>query len=297
MKKILISGGIVLEHQFFVDRVPQINEVALSDQKFNFGLTSKVINAGRILAQNNHVSILGVVGKDADGKFALKELKKFGIKTNLVSSTNRDYTGQVIMQTDQAGTSATTVYLGANKLNLYSPKNNFKQFDAYYLATSMPLKTLYLALKNKADSVITFLDIPNKHQLLDWNKLNKLDFLTANRFEAELMLQTKIVTIDQAFAAAAELKNKIEGTVIISLDKDGCVIYNENIKTHIAAPHLTSLDSTGAGDILRGVFLNEYLKNRAIVASAKKAIGIAAQSVKIKGVYNSIEFVLKTLAL
>ena len=127
MKKILISGGIVLEHQFFVDRVPQINEVALSDQKFNFGLTSKVINAGRILAQNNHVSILGVVGKDADGKFALKELKKFGIKTNLVSSTNRDYTGQVIMQTDQAGTSATTVYLGANKLNLYSPKNNFKQ--------------------------------------------------------------------------------------------------------------------------------------------------------------------------
>jgi ribokinase len=286
--RVLLAGGIVVERQFFVESIPHKNEVALATTKFNLGLTSKVINAGRMMTAAHDVSILGSIGTDRDGEYALGELKKFRIKTKYITATTRDHTGQAIVQTDQSGDPAITVYQGAN--NYLQIPADLTPFDAYYLATSLPLPILYQLVEDKPKNVICFLDVPNKHQDINWNRLKQLDFFAPNRHEAELILNRSIETVDEAKQAVLELGEKIQGITILTLDSDGCLVQtNEGIK-HISAPKVQVIDTTASGDIFRGVFFNQYLHNHDVLASATKAVEIASRSTESSGVYRSIQF-------
>lgn len=289
-KSILIAGGIVVSRQIFVEHIPMAQEVSLS-HRFEIGIESKVINAGRILANEHQVSILGMVGTDRDGKYALEELARFDINTDLVKTTDKEHTGQASVIMDQDGNPAITVHLGANNFNKYP--SSLPRFEAFFLATSLPLTTLYQILKNKPQNSLAILDVPNRHQDLDWSKLQNLDFFVPNRYEAQKLLNIKIENINQALRAATELQKKMKGSVIITLDSEGCVIKSPKMLKHMKTQVVHTKDSTGAGDIFRGVFFNEHLKSNNISRSLKKALRIATLSTEIQGVSKSIEFAIE----
>ena len=55
------------EKQYIVDRIPRGKEVGMASE-VNYLTSSKIINAGRILALHNNVFMCGCVGDDQDGK-------------------------------------------------------------------------------------------------------------------------------------------------------------------------------------------------------------------------------------
>lgn len=138
--------------------------------------------------------------------------------------------------------------------------------------------------------VLTFLDVPNQHKDIDLTKLSVATFIAPNREEAGLLLGAKITTIEDSYRAINQIFEKTKTNVIISLDKDGVVFIgkDETTPTHVPAKQVEVLDSTAAGDILRAVFVSEYLKSKSIESSLNIALESATESIKWEGVNNTI---------
>ena len=288
MAKILLAGEICAEKQYLMDNVPQVKTVSFVNS-VNSLTSSKIINAGRILASNNSVSMFGVIGDDNNGKQAISDLEKYGIDTKLVYTTSESPTAEVLVLTNKDGQSA--IILNLNAINFFdeSKLQNLSGYEYLYIATSMKLDQIYKMIERaNNDNVKVFLDFPNQQKEFDKEKLKTVDFVVPNRQEAELLLDVKITTIDEALEAVTKLKSFTDGIVIITLDTDGCVVFDKESK-YFPAETVTTVDATGSGDIFRGVFLSEYIKTNDIDQSIKKALKFATESVKYQGVDNSIE--------
>ncbi len=288
MSKILLAGEICAEKQYLMDSVPLVKEVGFVNS-VNTLTSSKIINAGRILASNNSVSMFGVIGDDNNGKQAISDLEKYGIDTKLVYTISESPTAEVLVLTNKDGQSA--IVLDLNAINFFdeSKLQSLSDYEYLYMATSMKLDQVYKMIeKANKDNVKVFLDFPNQQKEFDKEKLKTVDFVVPNRQEAELLLDIKITTIEEALEAVTKLKSFTDGIAIITLDTDGCVVFDKEPK-HYPTETITAIDSTGSGDIFRGVFLSEYIKTNDINQSIKKALQLATESVKYQGVSNSIE--------
>ena len=290
--KVLLSETILIERQYFVDSVAKVNEVSIASE-INSLTSSKAINAGRIMTTGLDVHMFGCVGSDSDGERAIKDLEKYGIRPTYVITSDMDRTGEVVVMTGASGDSAITLYLGANNHSDINAIKSLGEFDCIYAATSMDLQRLYrlieMAHKNK---VGVFLDFPNQQAAFDKKFLRNVQFSAPNRHEAELLLGVKILTIADGLRAAQKLKMLTDGIVVITLDEDGCVILSDSKSDprHLPAKKVNVVDTTGSGDIFRGMFLMEYLKNKDADSAAKKAVEIATKSCEVKGVDASIKY-------
>lgn len=289
MAKILLAGEIMAEKQYLVDRVPLAKEVCFAN-KVNYLTSSKIINAGRVLAKNNSVSMSGAIGNDKDGEQALVDLKKYGIDPKLVYKV-KDPTGQVLVLTNRDGQSAIVLHLGAVVSFSNKKLKNLSAFNWLYMATSMDLKQMYEMIKRgNKDKVKVYIDFPNQQKEFDKTKLKTVDFIVPNRQEAEILLNTKIKTIEDALKACEKLKSYTDGNVVITLDEDGCVAFGKDWDNpkHFPTKKEKVVDATGSGDIFRGALLNEYIKTNNLKKSIKIALEIATKSVSFLGVDNSI---------
>ncbi len=288
MSKILLAGEICAEKQYLMDSLPLAKAVSFVNS-VNTLTSSKIINAGRILASSNSVSMFGVVGDDNNGKQAISDLERYGIDTKLVYTTSESPTAEVLVLTNKDGQSA--IVLNLNAINFFDEikLQNLSDYEYLYMATSMKLDQIYkMTERANKDNVKVFLDFPNQQKEFDKEKLKTVDFVVPNRQEAELLLDTKITTIDEALEAVTKLKSFTHGIAIITLDTDGCVVFDKEPK-HYPTETITTVDATGSGDIFRGVFLSEYIKTNDVNQSIKKALQLATESVKYLGVDKSIE--------
>lgn len=295
MAKILLAGEVCAEKQYLMDSVPQIKEVSFVNS-VNTLTSSKIINAGRILASSNSVSMFGVVGDDNNGKQAISDLEKYGIDTKLVYTTSESPTAEVLVLTDKDGQSA--IVLNLNAINFFDELKlqSLSDYEYLYMATSMKLDQIYKMIdRANKDDVKIFLDFPNQQKEFDKEKLKTIDFVVPNRQETELLLDAKITTIDEALEAVTKLKSFTDGIAIITLDTDGCVVFDKEAK-HYPTETITAMDATGSGDIFRGVFLSEYIKTNDLDQSIKKALQLATESVKYQGVNNSVEEIKKLVS-
>lgn len=291
MTKILLAGEICAEKQYLMDLIPLAKEVSFVNSVKTL-TSSKIINAGRVLAQENSVSMFGVVGDDIDGKKSISDLEKYGIDPKLVYTTSEASTAQVLVLTNKDGQSAIILHL--NAINYFDETKllNLSDYEYLYMATSMKLDQLYKMIdRANLENLKVFLDFPNQQKELDKNKLKTVDFVAPNRQEAELLLDLKIANIDEALEAVKKLKSFTDGTVIITLDTDGCVVFAKDWTEpkHFSTEVVTAVDETGSGDIFRGVFLSGFIKTNNIELSIKKALKHATESVKYQGVNKSIE--------
>lgn len=290
LSKILLSETILIERQYFVKSLAKANEVSMASE-INSLTSSKAINAGRMMTKGAEVHMFGCVGKDEDGKRAFADLEDYGIKPTLVTTTDRARTGEVVVMTKVGGDSAFTVFLGANQHSDLGLLKNLHGFDFVYAASSMDLRKLYKLIDTASRAQVgIFLDFPNQQKEFDKRYLRNVGFTVPNRHEAELLLGISILTVSDAIEAAKKLKKFTNGNVVITLDNDGCIIFGSKKDgvEHIPAKKIKVIDTTASGDIFRGVLLSEYLRLQDLESATKKAVEVATESCRIKGVDKSI---------
>jgi ribokinase len=289
MKPILVIGDLYSETQYFVEKLPGQDQFI-----FAHGATTmvggKVVNAARILARlGNQVSFYGHVGNDDDGETAEHALAKYAIHSQLQKKPN-ETTGKITVTTDREAKSSIVLFMGANKTITQDSIATLKTTitpSFIYAATSLELSALYALIAYAAEeSIPLFLDVPNQHSLLDLTKLANVDFFSLNRQEIGLLLKKEMTTIDEALAAIKQLRETIKGTIILTLDKDGCVLLEKNSSspTHIKAGETHAVDETGAGDIFKAVFVDTFLKTNDMHKAVEKSLRVATRSTEIKGV-------------
>lgn len=294
MSNILTIGDIYNETQFFVQKIPKENEFAFSEDAITI-VGSKVINVARVLQRlQNTVSFVGKVGDDGESTNAIKVLEKWGISVKIDQISGLKL-GKIVVNTSAQGKSSIVLFKGANES--FSIKDiehlfpEIKAADGIYAATNLPLNVLYYLVK-ACDELKKplFLDVPNQHANILLDELSTVSFFMPNRQEAELLLNTKIVTADDAKNAAGEFRVKIKGNIIITLDKDGCVCMEEKSSKPIQIEtHQSKLvDDTASGDIFRAVFASNWLESKNLMTSIQSALLVASGSISIKGVDNTI---------
>lgn len=297
-KSIIVVGDAYAETQYFVEEIPSQSEFAIASSATSvYG--SKTINASRILARlKNKVSFVAHLGQDTDGENTIQALSGWGI-LSLVKCVEGEKTGKIVVITNKSGKSSITLFRGANQTLSQKAISNLEaeiiKHDAVYAATCLPLDSLYsLAEICRVNKIPLFVDVPNQHSSLDLSQLASVDFFAPNRQEAELLTKQKINTIDDAKVAALLLRKSLKGTIILTLDKDGCVLLKagEDDPQHLAASLVESVDETAAGDIFRAVFFHYVLQLKSIDDAVRKALDIATESTKIKGVDKTLSEVL-----
>lgn len=295
MSTILSVGDIYLESQFFVKNIPQENEFTFSEHATTI-VGSKIINASRIMQKaGNQVTYCGKVGNDDQSQIALSILKAWGFKTAVQMSGELPI-GKIVVVTPQSGKSAIILLKGANAtlsmLDIGSVLTDNHAFQAVYTGTNLELSPLYsMVEKCKKLDLPIFLDIPNQQQELDLEKLSTVDFFMPNRQEAELVLGSTIDSLEAAKDVILQLRKVLTGNILITLDKDGCLLLErgKSQPIHFQTKQITSVDETGAGDIFRGVFVHALLSSKNIEHSVSVALEKATASVLERGVDASIK--------
>lgn len=290
MQKILVIGDIYSETQYFLDEIPDVNQFMFAKDALQiFG--SKTINAARIFSRLNcTTSFFGFVGDDQEGKNAPAALEKYKINS-LLQQVNNERTGKIVVLTNKEGKSSIVLFAGSNAA--FSPKyidglsEEIESCDIVYTATSLPLPSLYYLVEkcNKANVPIC-VDVPNQHNRIQLDLLSSVLFFIPNRQETELLINSSVKSIDNAKNAALLLRKEIKGNIIITLDKDGCVVLakKQAQPIHFACNKTNIVDDTAAGDIFRAVFVKFFLETGNIEKSIRRAIQTATQSTLIKGV-------------
>ncbi|MBN1619071.1 bifunctional hydroxymethylpyrimidine kinase/phosphomethylpyrimidine kinase [Candidatus Dojkabacteria bacterium] len=296
MARILVTSDIYSESQYFVDEIPKANQFQISSDFKNMP-GSKMLNAARVLhALGNNVEIRGLVGDDQEGALMLEKIKAWGFNIDNIQKKEGEKTGHIVVITDKSGNSSVTLYQGVNTQltpdNIFPHKTDLHQYDFVYTGTHLPLGTLYEIVERcNLEKVKVFIDFPNKQKEVDLTRLENADYIVPNRQEAELMLGIRIHDIEDAKKALNLLRERIDGTIIITLDKEGCITFEKG-KTDPKYYETTLVnggDATGSGDIFRAKLVSELAKGIELDIAIKNSLKLATESVKIVGVDETLK--------
>ena len=112
-------------------------------------------------------------------------------------------------------------------------------------------------------------------QLTDWFVPNEVEFSTITGMDAYN---------DENLISYA---NTISSNLIVTLGENGAALVSENSVVKISAPHVTAIDTTGAGDAFVGSFAYGLASKMSKQDSIKLALEKATNSVTKKGTQSS----------
>ena len=245
--KIMVVGSLNIDNILYLD------DFAVSG-KTQFASESVTLPGGKGLNQSigvsmhkKEVQLIGRIGKDMEASVILKKLKDSNVNTNLIISDNARPTGKAFIVINREGDSTITVSAGANNdlsaKDIQKQKKSFKNTSLCLIQTEIPIcavnEAAALAKKNRAVTILK----PAAISSLEGINCSNIDILVPNRNEA-LTLSGK-ETLEEA---GAYFRNLGIGTVIITVDKDGAMLF-DSIGVHtFDAPAVNAIDTTGASD-------------------------------------------------
>jgi sugar/nucleoside kinase (ribokinase family) len=103
-----------------------------------------------------------------------------------------------------------------------------------------------------------------------WGLVGKVDLLLPNRHEAQAL------SGDQEPAEALRTLRTHAGTVVIKLDREGCIISEGDRVERIPAPAIQVVNATGAGDAFDAGFLATWRQGEGLLAACRAAVSLGA---------------------
>lgn len=231
------------------------------------------------------------VADDENGHFYLKDLSTAGVEYPTSSLHPQGITGKCLVMITPDAERTMNTFLGISET--LSPeqidvdalkKSNYAYIEGY-LVTSPTGKQAAIELRKHAQShnVKTAVSLSDPgiveffHEGLQEIIGATVDLLFCN--EAEALQFTKTESIEQA----AENLKEIAKTFAITLGAKGSLVYDGKELLSAPAPHVTAVDTNGAGDMFAGAFLHAINHQKSYVQAATFANKAAAKVVSQYG--------------
>src|SRR5215207_774301 len=263
---VFVLGSINQDFVLKVERRPQPGETVTNAElsTHNGGKGANQAAAAALLGAT--VTILGRVGDDEFGEPLVRALEEKGIDTDLVERASGASTGAAFITVTPDGENAITVAPGANRS--LAPEDVDAAAGAIGDAR---------ALVNLAP---TF-EVPR-------GLLEKLDPLVVNEHEAAFLLGSAVERVDGALSAAPELLSLGPRSVVITLGAAGAVVADEESATHLPAPEVDVVDTTGAGDAFVGALAVKLARGASLEEAASFAVRAGAAAVTKEGAQGAL---------
>jgi len=253
---ILVIGSSNTDMVAKADRLPTPGETILGRDFIMSGGgkgANQAVAAARLGAR---VIFIAKVGDDIFGKQAVALFKQEGLDTSFIATDPVQPSGIALITVDAKGENCIVVAPGANASlspdDVCKAEEKIKKAAVILMQLEIPLGTVEFVVRLAAKHHIPVILNPAPARVLPDELLRQIFILVPNQKEAEML--TGIAIIDNASAekAARTLAGKGVKKVIITLGGEGAVLLDDGDFQRIAAPAVTAVDSTAAGDVFCG---------------------------------------------
>lgn len=285
---LVVVGSLNMDFVAQVDHLPAPGETVLG-HSFRMIPGGKGANqayaAGKLGGGTVLVRMAGRVGIDVFADRLKASLAGAGVDFTAVQATSSQPTGVALIWVDRHGQNSIVVASGANhefptvEVEALRPVFRGARLALFQLET--PLATVEAALVlARSEGLITILD-PAPAQPLPLSLLRAVDVLTPNESEALILLGRPAarVSLAEAPALAAALRERGPRTVILKLGDQGCLVADEDGARHFPAFPVEVRDTTAAGDTFNAALAVALAEGASMAQAVPLANAAAAISV------------------
>jgi ribokinase len=283
MKRIVVVGSSNTDMVIRVPRIPRPGETILGGT-FSMAPGGKGANQAVSAARaGGRVTFIARVGDDIFGRQALLNFKADGIDTRFVSSEASAPSGVALINVADDGENAISVASGANARltpeDIGRAAAAFDGADIVLNQLEIPIPAVRAALGMAKKRGIPVILNPAPACPLGDEILGLVSILTPNESEAEILTGIKIASEQAARRAAAALRARGPGLVVITLGEKGCYAAADEFEGAVPAFPVRPVDTTAAGDVFNGALAVALAEQRPLPAALRFASAAAALSV------------------
>jgi ribokinase len=292
MAEVFVLGSINQDFVLKVERRPQLGET-VTDAELSTGSGGKGANQAAAAALlGASVSFLGRVGDDEFGEPLVRALEEKGIDTSLIERASGYQTGAAFITVTPDGENAITVAPGANRAitpeDVDAAADDIRRARVLVAQMEVPKEVVGRAAEVAAGgdarvvlNLAPMFEVPRE-------LLERLDPLVVNEHEAAFLLGSGVEGVDGALSAAPELLSLGPGSAVITLGAAGAVVADSSSATHIPAPQVEVVDTTGAGDAFVGALAVQLARDASLEEAVSYAVRAGAAAVTKEGAQGAL---------
>ncbi|MBL6929225.1 MAG: ribokinase [Rhodospirillales bacterium] len=300
---IAVFGSINIDLTTYSAQLPRRGET-LHGERYAIGLGGKGCNQAVAVSRlGSETNLIGRIGRDAFGEMALSALRRLEVSTDGVFVDSESDTGVAVIGVDAAAENCITVIGGANMAidgtDVTRAKTTFEQAGVLLLQMEIPLAAgLAAAHVVRAGGGRVILDpAPAPTGGLDGSVLSRIDVITPNETETEILTGLRPANAKQAAVAAARLRADGVAAAVIKLGADGVYFQSDDGDGFVPPFKVKSVDSVAAGDCFNGGLAHALADGYALGDAVRFAAACGALSTTTPGASDSAPVLADVLAL
>ena len=282
MKKIVVLGSCNTDMVISGKKIPVPGET-VSGGTFMMNPGGKGANqavaVARLAAKRGRCTFIGKVGDDLFGRDTAVRMKKDGIDAKLVVD-RREASGTALILVDRKGQNVISVALGANATlseeDIAKFRGEIESAAVLLLQLETPLPTVLAAADWAHAKGVTVILNPAPAAKLPRELYSRLDWITPNETEAELLTGIRVTDAKSASRAVETLQKRGVKHVVITMGARG--VYCGDCRRIIPAQKVKAVDCVAAGDTFNGAFAVALAEGETCsdaIAFAQKASAIS----------------------
>jgi ribokinase len=308
--KICVVGSAMVDQVARAPRLPAAGETVIgTGYAVGFGGkgSNQAVMAARLGAE---VTMVAKLGRDDLGERTLQNYREQGIRTDFVCADEHASSGVAqIWVREGTGDNSIICVPGANlaltPADVRRAESAIAASAVVICQNEIPLECNLVAFQIAKRASVSTIYNPAPAADIPDELLQLSDILVPNEIEASFLTGLPTGTDAGAAAAALALRNRcLAGgdprgvrAVIITLGSRGALILDDTGLTHVAAPRVHAVDTTGAGDAFVGSLSYHLARgdlradfSGVLRSATQKSCLIATQSVLKPGTQTSFPY-------
>ena len=289
---IAVIGSNMVDLIAYIDQMPKIGETLEADD-FAMGCGGKGANQAVAAAKlGASVMMMSRVGDDMFADNTIHNLASHGVDTRQVRKVAGVSSGVAPIMVDRDSHNRILIIPGANKHllphDIDVAADDLRHCKLIVLQLEIPLPTIYRAIEfGNTEGIPVLLNPAPANPGLNLDYACRCDFFVPNETELEILTGMPVNTIDEIEAAARTLLNQGLKHLVVTLGKRGALHLHGEQQTHIVAPDVNAVDTTGAGDAFIGCFASNFVAGHDVKSCIEQAVRYASHSVTGRGTQTS----------
>ncbi|WP_066582987.1 ribokinase [Cellulomonas timonensis] len=277
---VTVVGSVNIDLVASVDDLPRPGETvsATGYAQFLGGKGSnQAIAAARL---GRRVAFVGLTGDDAEAAEVRTAMSREGIDTRHLGAASETPTGRALVLVDSAAENSIVVVAGANghvsARHVEDAGDTVADAAVVVAQLEIPLAAVLAASRAARGA---FVLNPAPAQALPAEILDQVDVLVVNEIEYEAVTGRPLPADIDALARELAADTTLTASVVVTVGERGAFVWDGHELTHVTAPRVAVVDTTGAGDTFIGALADALSRGEDLVTAARWAAHAGAVSV------------------